>query len=421
MYKVKILSSEQFDNLPYKRAKDVLGIADTNTGVAFVRKTGLNRLDKMTLDHEILELTAKVSPHDEDGIRYKSKSPDPTDYIVPAPKYKTADELFEEAIAFAQENYPEAYGARESALRDIGLGPDFYKQFGVDVSPEYYEGYQPKSFTDIYEKGVTPEFFKQFGPTSFEEALADKALSRTGRTISGALSKSGMAYSPELARQLGQEAFGLDSYLAQLGQRRGELALQTALQLGQFGQSRAESGLQYGHRQAETSLANRYNIDPYNVTGPYANTALSQSNMQIQANYQAELDRANAEYLKAQGKAMEKKAKISAIASIAGAGIGFVLGGPMGAALVGGAIGASVGGTAGTLFGGGQPPLDMGTALALANLSPGKTAGTTGTGGNGVGGFDIGSAKITGKTVPVNQQTGFPQSPYAYNPFGTGG
>lgn len=301
------------------------------------------------------------------------KKVDPTEYIPPPPEYKQAPDIFEEAIRFAQEEYPEAYGAREAALKDV-VSPEFYEQFGARVTPEY---------------------FQQFGPTSFEEALADSAYKRMARGIKGGLSLSGMERSPELARELGAAGLSLDDYLAQLGQRRAEL------------------GLSYGGQQALNALSSRLGIDPYNVTGPYANVDLGQSNLQANANYQTELLKANAEYLKAQAKVQEKQAKISSITSIVGGGIGFAVGGPAGAA-----IGASVGGTAGTLFGGGQPPIDMGQALAIANLP--KTAQVSGTSGTGVGGFNLGSAQVMGQAQPVNA---FPRAPRNYTPptFGYGG
>jgi hypothetical protein len=71
MYTIKILNSEEYDKLPYKHAKDSLGCADAKAGKAFVRATGVKEWDMATLSHEVDELVAKVSPHEEDGIRYK--------------------------------------------------------------------------------------------------------------------------------------------------------------------------------------------------------------------------------------------------------------------------------------------------------------------------------------------------------------
>jgi len=49
-----------------------LGMADAATGRAYVRRTGIESLDADTIRHEFDELLQKVSPHEEDGIRYKS-------------------------------------------------------------------------------------------------------------------------------------------------------------------------------------------------------------------------------------------------------------------------------------------------------------------------------------------------------------
>lgn len=70
MYTVKILPSEEFDKLPFKRAKEALGAADAKTGIAYIRDTGYNDVTKTVIAHELDELMAKTSPHEEDGIRY---------------------------------------------------------------------------------------------------------------------------------------------------------------------------------------------------------------------------------------------------------------------------------------------------------------------------------------------------------------
>jgi len=72
MYEIRVLENEDFDELPYKKARSSLGLADAKTGVAYVRRTGINGLDATTIRHEFDELLQKVSPHEEDGIRYKS-------------------------------------------------------------------------------------------------------------------------------------------------------------------------------------------------------------------------------------------------------------------------------------------------------------------------------------------------------------
>jgi len=70
-YTVKILSSENFDKLPFERAKTSLGAADAKKGVAYIRDTGYNDITKGTISHELDELMQGTSPHEVDGIRYK--------------------------------------------------------------------------------------------------------------------------------------------------------------------------------------------------------------------------------------------------------------------------------------------------------------------------------------------------------------
>ena len=70
-YRIKILSNAEFDKLPYKHAKDALGCADKATGTAYIRDTQCKELNETTMEHELQELLATVSPHEVDGIRYK--------------------------------------------------------------------------------------------------------------------------------------------------------------------------------------------------------------------------------------------------------------------------------------------------------------------------------------------------------------
>ena len=72
MYEINILENDEFDALPYKHAKTALGMADAATGKAYIRRTGIEALDANTIRHEFDELLQSVSPHEEDGIRYKS-------------------------------------------------------------------------------------------------------------------------------------------------------------------------------------------------------------------------------------------------------------------------------------------------------------------------------------------------------------
>jgi hypothetical protein len=71
-YTLHYLSDKEFDKLPYTHARTSFGCADEKTGNAFVRRTGIRPIDEFVTDHELSELVAKVSPHEVDGIRYKT-------------------------------------------------------------------------------------------------------------------------------------------------------------------------------------------------------------------------------------------------------------------------------------------------------------------------------------------------------------
>jgi hypothetical protein len=75
MYQIQVLDDTEFDRLPYKYAKEALGCADPKTNTAYVRKIHWGEIGKtmtlLTIQHEMDELLAKISPHEEDGIRYK--------------------------------------------------------------------------------------------------------------------------------------------------------------------------------------------------------------------------------------------------------------------------------------------------------------------------------------------------------------
>lgn len=77
MYEIKVLSSDEFDKLPIEetrgsRIDDSLGFGNKFTGRAFVRDSGLHDLTKYLVSHELEELMADESTHeDENGIRHK--------------------------------------------------------------------------------------------------------------------------------------------------------------------------------------------------------------------------------------------------------------------------------------------------------------------------------------------------------------
>ncbi len=78
-YKVFLLDDGDFDNLhkdlPYmkkEKLKNSFGFANPKTNEAYIRKTGVKEIDDSTIEHELQELLVKISPDEEDGIRYKS-------------------------------------------------------------------------------------------------------------------------------------------------------------------------------------------------------------------------------------------------------------------------------------------------------------------------------------------------------------
>lgn len=100
-YSVKVLTNAQYDKLAEKypaksraRIKDSWGFTDVKKKQAFVR----NRHSKVAMlgvaAHEMMELLAKVSPHEEDGLRFKGKSEAPhIEYTQPpAPTYSMSPE-----------------------------------------------------------------------------------------------------------------------------------------------------------------------------------------------------------------------------------------------------------------------------------------------------------------------------------------
>lgn len=71
-YEIKVLSSEEFDNLPYDGIGDSLGFADVKRGKVFVRHTGSHELNRYLINHEIDHLVEEhPTDEDEHGIRHK--------------------------------------------------------------------------------------------------------------------------------------------------------------------------------------------------------------------------------------------------------------------------------------------------------------------------------------------------------------
>ena len=73
-YTVKFLDNESFERLPYKKVMTSIGVADRNSGIAYVRDTG-NPMDIFTAYHELEHLKGddlhEYESPGEDGIYYK--------------------------------------------------------------------------------------------------------------------------------------------------------------------------------------------------------------------------------------------------------------------------------------------------------------------------------------------------------------
>lgn len=89
MYKIHVLNNDDFDSLPITatRGSDIsqsLGFANKFTGNAFVRYTGIHDLDKYLVNHELEELTAAESTHEDgNGIRHKSLGDAALSFFLP--------------------------------------------------------------------------------------------------------------------------------------------------------------------------------------------------------------------------------------------------------------------------------------------------------------------------------------------------
>ena len=76
-YKIQFLDDNSFDRLPYKGVHTSLGLADSNTRTAYVRRTGINAVDLFTAAHELEHLEEGRQgvhaghEHYGDGVYYK--------------------------------------------------------------------------------------------------------------------------------------------------------------------------------------------------------------------------------------------------------------------------------------------------------------------------------------------------------------
>ena len=70
-YSIKILSSEEFDELPYSKVGIALGVADPKTNTAYIRHSAHSELNKYLIDHEFEHLVEEIPTDEFEGVRYK--------------------------------------------------------------------------------------------------------------------------------------------------------------------------------------------------------------------------------------------------------------------------------------------------------------------------------------------------------------
>jgi len=265
--------------------------------------------------------------------------------IPAAPKLPTASELFQQSLAFNQENFPLATGAREGALGDIST---------PESTTAFFEGFQPTSL----EEALAHEQFKQLFPEgeagTFERST-NQLLSQRGL--------QGTAIGPELIGRAEQDA---------------------QIQVGEFLRGLAE-------QRAVGNLNARLGINPINDLGPQAQLGGQQSRQQGNFDFQTGLAKAEAEFQNALNEFNRKQAfskTIGTIGGLAGGALfgpfGAAAGGALGGGLSGGglegALGGGLGGaTQGGLFGGpvgSSQRQSVGQAQPVFPISQGNVAGT---------------------------------------------
>ncbi len=115
-YKIFVLDDDEYLGLhkyiPGVKKDDLdisLGFANPKTKEAYVRKTRCKEMDDETIIHEAEELLAKVSPHEEDGIRWK-KGMDIITPIIQAVATITGHPYIAAGIGAARGAYKQATG-----------------------------------------------------------------------------------------------------------------------------------------------------------------------------------------------------------------------------------------------------------------------------------------------------------------------
>lgn len=253
--------------------------------------------------------------------------PDTPQYpdIQPA-QVVTGQDATNQAMALANQYFPQQMGAQAQGLNDLSMGN------------AYYDQYQPTSF----EQALGNQQFQNIWPN--EQAA-----------IMQQLSNSGMVYSPVAASTVGN-AYG-----------------NLATNIGEYLNTQ-------GNTRATNNLNALLGFNPNTYYGPISNAITGQSNQQAGLTQQANVQNAGADYSNSLANYNQQMAQNGAVGSIGGGALGFAFGGPQGAA-----IGSNIGG----MFGGSGSGGNLGNSLLasqyLGNSQPfgGMFSGMGSSSGNG--------------------------------------
>ena len=77
-FHIQLLSDSEYESLPFRHVKESMGCADPESGMAFIRQTGVPAIDMGTLEHEVNHLIEKHGGEsaDLDGIGVEVPPPE---------------------------------------------------------------------------------------------------------------------------------------------------------------------------------------------------------------------------------------------------------------------------------------------------------------------------------------------------------
>jgi len=159
-YTVKILSSDNFDKLPFERAKTSLGAADPKNRTAYIRDTGYNDITKGTISHELDELMQEKSPHEVDGIRYKDFSQSFGNFGSSLPVIGKAAGPVLGAVGGIGDLF--GSGMSKVGLPSFNMGNPSVSQFSNQVKADKLSGFgtgsgSTSTFGDAFRSGVNKD------------------------------------------------------------------------------------------------------------------------------------------------------------------------------------------------------------------------------------------------------------------------